>query len=325
MSETMPMEKHVLVCDWVSEDLDPERERLGRAGIALSSAGIAVTDSVDEKRCKLKQAIASASRIDALMFCIAPIDAEIIGLLPDSCKLLQRYGTGLDNVDLKAAAERGMSVRNTPQYCVEEVAVHAMGMLLALHRQLGSTQERLLCGEWSLRTPAPIRRLSRLRLGVLGFGRIGRKLGELMRPLVRDVVYFDEVEANGIDWAARIGREELLRTADLVSLHLPLTPQTRCIINAETLAMMNKSALLVNTARGALVDAEALAAALNEGRLGGAGLDVFEPEILPGDSPLRTAANILLTSHTAWYSEDSIQDARVEAVESVIEILGERK
>ena len=165
MSETMPKEKHVLVCDWVSEDLDPERERLGRAGIALSSAGIAVTDSVDEKRCKLKQAIASTPRLDALMFCIAPIDAEIIGLLPGSCKLLQRYGTGLDNVDLEAAAERGMSVRNTPQYCVEEVAVHAMGMLLALHRQLGSTQERLLRGEWSLSTPAPIRRLSRLRLG----------------------------------------------------------------------------------------------------------------------------------------------------------------
>ncbi|MDE2812366.1 MAG: hypothetical protein OXM01_05050, partial [Gemmatimonadota bacterium] len=114
-----------------------------------------------------------------------------------------------------------------------------------------------------------------------------------------------------------------LRTADLVSLHLPLTPQTRCIINAETLAMMKKSALLVNAARGALVDSEALAAALNEGWLGGAGLDVFEPEILPGDSPLRTAANILLTSHTAWYSEDSVQDARVEAVESVIEVLGE--
>ncbi|MDE2705789.1 MAG: hypothetical protein OXI35_12020, partial [Gemmatimonadota bacterium] len=138
MSETMPMEKHVLVCDWVSEDLDPERERLGRAGIALSSAGIAVTDSVDEKRCKLKQAIASTPRIDALMFCIAPIDAEIIGLLPDSCKLLQRYGTGLDNVALEAAAERSMSVRNTPQYCVEEVAVHGVGMLLDLHRQLGS-------------------------------------------------------------------------------------------------------------------------------------------------------------------------------------------
>jgi D-3-phosphoglycerate dehydrogenase len=316
------MAKHVLVGDWASADLTPEVERLGEVGISITPSGIVNTDSIDERREKLRQAIALMPRIDAMMFCIAPIDAEIIGLLPDSCRLLQRNGTGLDNVDLEAATERGMVVRNTPQYCVEEVAVHAMGMLLSLHRQLRPTQERLLRGEWSGKTPDPIHRLSTLTLGVLGFGRIGRKLGELMHHLVARVIYHDEVTAEGIDWAKKVPADELLRTADLISVHMPLTPETRHFINRESLATMKESALLVNAARGALVEPEALAEALNEGRLGGAGLDVFEPEILPDDSPLRAAKNILLTSHSAWYSEESIQDARTEAVESIVEFLG---
>ena len=135
-------------------------------------------------------------------------------------------------------------------------------------------------------------------------------------------IYFDQIHAEGADWADPMSKDDLLRTADLLSLHLPSTPQTRHIINRETLTAMKDTAILVNAARGALVEPVALANALNEGTLGGAGLDVFEPEIPPLDSPLRTARNILLTSHAAWYSEDSIEDAREEAVTSVIEFLG---
>ena len=312
---------HVLVADWAAGNVDAERERLGQEGITISFSGIEATHSIDEKRQVLKQAIQSTSRIDVLMFCIAPIDAEIINLLPQHCTLLQRNGTGLDNVDLELAAQYGKTVRNTPQYCVEEVAVHAMSMLLGLHRQLRATQERLLDGQWSGHTPTPIRRLSRLTLGVLGFGRIGRKLGELMQPLVERVIYYDEISDASIAWATKVSLDELLATSDLVSVHLPLTPKTRHVINQDTLATMKKTALLVNAARGALVDPHALAEALNQDALGGAGLDVFEPEILLADSPLRTSKNTLLTSHTAWYSEDSIQDARVEAIESIIEYL----
>ena len=315
---------HVLVADWASGDLDVEHERLGQEGITLSFSGIAGTDSLAEKKAKLMAAIRSTPRIDVLMFCIAPIDAEVIDALPDSCTLLQRMGTGLDNVDLNHAATRGKIVRNTPQYCVEEVAVHAMAMMLALHRQLRATQERLLNGEWSGQTPKPIHRLSTATLGVLGFGRIGRKVGELMRPLVQSVIYYDELSAAEIDWAVRVSFDDVLQRADLVTVHLPLTPEPRHIVNRETIAAMKDTAILINAARGALVDPDALAAALNEGRLGCAGLDVFEPEILPADSPLRTAEHILLTSHTAWYSEDSVQDARIEAIESTIAHLRER-
>ena len=312
---------HVLIADWAAANVDTERKQLGQAGITLSLAGINGTHTLDEKRELLKQAIQATPRIDALMFCIAPIDAEIINLLPEHCKLLQRNGTGLDNVDLELAAQRGKTVRNTPQYCVEEVAVHAMSMLLGLHRQLDATQQRLLSGGWSGLTPAPIRRLTTLTLGVLGFGRIGYKLGELMHPLVERVVYYDTISNPSATWSAKVSLDELLTTADLISIHLPLMPETRHLINADTLSTMKQTAILVNAARGALVEPHALATALNQGALGGAGLDVFEPEILAIDSPLRTAKNILLTSHTAWYSEDSIQDARNEAVESVIAYL----
>ena len=196
-----------------------------------------------------------------------------------------------------------------------------MSMLLGLHRQLDATQQRLLSGGWSGLTPAPIRRLTTLTLGVLGFGRIGYKLGELMHPLVERVIYYDTISNPSATWAAKVSLDELLTTADLISIHLPLMPETRHLINADTLSTMKQTAILVNAARGALVEPHALATALNQGALGGAGLDVFEPEILAIDSPLRTAKNILLTSHTAWYSEDSIQDARNEAVESVIAYL----
>lgn len=317
----MSTNKHIIVGDWAAGDIDPERKRLGRYGITLSESEITRTDSVEEKHAKLKAAIESAPRIDALMFCIAPVDNEIINLLPETCQLLQRCGTGLDNVDMDTALARGITVRNTPQYCVEEVAVHAMSMLFSLHRQLAATQDRMLRGEWSGITPRPIRRLSKQTLGILGFGRIGRKLAEMMRPLVDRIVYYDDVQATGAEWAHSVSLEEVLRTADLISLHLPATEQTRHIVNDKTLTSMKDTTILVNAARGSLVDAHALVSALNEGRIAGAGLDVFEPEIPPDDSPLRTAKNILLTSHSAWYSEDSTQDARVEAVDSVVEFL----
>ena len=314
--------KHILVVDWVSDSFDDEKKLFGQAGHSVAISGVDHAQSIEQKKETLIEAIHKQPRIDVLMFCIAPIDQEVIDLLPDTCGLLQRVGTGLDNVDLNRASERGMEVRNTPNYCVEEVAVHAMSMLLSLHRQLSATQQNILGGGWSGKTPKPVHRLSTQTLGIMGFGRIGRRLGQWMRPLVSKVIYWDELTADSYDWAEQVTLDELLAEADLISLHLPLTPQTRGIIGSDSLAKMKETALLVNAARGALVDAAHLAVALNNDRLGGAGLDVFDPEILPDDSPLRTAKNIILTSHTAWYSEDSIQDSKKEATQSVLEFLG---
>ena len=311
--------RHVVIADFFGDDFHIEEEALHGHGYSFSFSGIDNTASIDEKRETLKRAIRSAPRVDALMFAIAPIDADVIGTLPDTCTLLQRLGTGLDNVDMGCAASRGMAVRNTPEYCRREVATHAAALLLCLHRQILPTHTRLLAGEWSSRPPAPIQRLSTRTLGVAGFGRIGRTLGGLMRHMVERVIYYDPVQGKTVDWAQPVELEALLAKSDLISLHLPLTPDTRHFVHAGSLALMKPTAVLVNTARGGLVDDHALAEALNEGRLAGAGLDVYEPEILAPDSPLRTAKNVVLTSHKAWYSEQAIVDARVEAMSSIIE------
>ena len=196
-----------------------------------------------------------------------------------------------------------------------------MALLLCLHRQITQTEARLRGGEWKAITPNPLQRLSTLSLGIAGFGRIGRTLGKYMHPLVSRVMYFDPPLSERFDWAQQVELETLLTDSDLLSLHLPLTSDTRNFITTETLDRMKPKAILVNAARGDLVDPQALADALNGGRLAGAALDVYEPEVLAMDSPLRTADNILLTSHTGWYSEHAMIDARVEAMKSVAEYL----
>lgn len=315
-------EPHVLVADWLMPDFDYERDQFERAGLTWSLPDTGHSSLPrDREHARLLKRISQAPRVDAVLFQLAPLDAAAIDALPDTCKLLQRMGIGLDTVDLGKAAERGIAVRNTPEYCLEEVVVHSMAMLLSLHRQLAATQRRLLDGQWVDRSPGPIQRLSTLVLGIVGLGRIGRRLAEQMRPLVARVLYHDPQASQPPAWAQSATFEELLRQSDLLSLHCPLTPDTRHIINARALQLMKPTAVVVNTARGALVDPEALAAALNEGRLAGAGLDVYEPEVLPGNSPLRTCKNTLLTSHTAWYSEGSIPDARAAAVANILETI----
>ena len=275
----------------------------------------------EKQREQLLARIAAEPRIDVVLFQLAPLDAGVINRLPDTCRLLQRVGTGLDTVDLGAAAARGIAVRNTPDYCVEEVTVHTMAMLLSLHRKLDATQKRLRAGEWSDRSPGPIWRLSTLTLGVVGLGRIGRRLAHRMRPLVGRILIHDPAVVDPPGWAQSVSIEVLLREADFVALHCPLTDESHHLIDSNALRLMKPTAILINTARGGLIDAEALAVALDEGRLGGAGLDVFEPEILPDDSPLRSCRNTILTSHTAWYSEQSIPDARKAAVHNVLEVI----
>jgi D-3-phosphoglycerate dehydrogenase / 2-oxoglutarate reductase len=312
---------HVLVADWLDES-EFEHDSFDRAGITWAAPGWCLpAPSHDQQHRLLLEWIAAAPRIDAVLLGGAPFDAEVIDALPPMCKLLQRMGIGLDNVDQPRARQRGIVVRNTPEYCVEEVAVHAMAMLLSLHRQLGSTQQVLLSGQWKSLTPQPLERLSTLTLGIVGLGRIGQRLAEMMRPLKTRIVCHDPVVTappNGIEL---LTLDDLLGQADLISLHLPLTPDTHHMINGRTLARMKPTAILVNVSRGGLIDSVALAEALDAGRLAGAGLDVYEPEVLPTDSPLRRCRNTIITSHTAWYSRQAILDARTLAIQNILETI----
>jgi D-3-phosphoglycerate dehydrogenase len=227
-------------------------------------------------------------------------------------------GIGLDTVDIPAATARGLTIGNTPDYATEEVAVHAMAMILSLHRQLDTTQKYLLSGGWRITSPNPITRLSTLTLGLVGLGRIGNKLADLMRPMVKEILYTDPAVHSAPPGLRNVDLNDLLMSSDIVSLHCPLLPSTARLINSGSLERMKKGALLINVARGGLIDADALADALKRGRLAGAGLDVYEPERLAADSPLRPLPNVILTSHTAWYSLEAVVDSRTQAIEQMI-------
>ena len=311
---------HIFVADWLMPDFDLEKELLEQAGVSWCLPPWTPSPPPrEDQRQGLLTRIAKAARIDAVLFQLAPLDAEVVAALPDSCKILQRVGIGLDTVDREAAAQRSIVVNNTPGYCTEEVAVHAMSLLLSLYRQLDATQRSLLAGRWSDRSPKPIERLSRLTLGIIGLGRIGRRFAETMKPLVSRILFHDSASQMTPDGLIPVGLEDLLCQSDFVSLHCPLLPETRRLLNANTLKLLKPTAIVLNVARGGLIDAEALANALNEERLAAAGLDVYEPEVLAIDSPLRTCKNILLTSHTAWYSRQAILDARTEAIRDILE------
>lgn len=315
---------HVLVADWHMADFEIEKAFLEGNAITWSMPAFPAP-SREEQIDQLLARIKEAQRIDGILFVLAPLTAEVIAALPSTCKHLQRVGMGLDTVDIEAARAKGLSISNTPDYATEEVAVHAMAMILSLHRQLDATQKYLLSGHWRITPPNPLLRLSTLSLGLVGLGRIGKKLAALMKPMVQKIYYCDPADPSAPEVAERTSLEELLEKSDIVSLHCPLTPSTRGLMNTATIGLMKRNALLINVARGGLIDTSALSDALIHSRLAGAGLDVYEPEILPSESPLRALENVILTSHTAWFSRHSLIDCRIQAIEQMIAAISVRE
>jgi D-3-phosphoglycerate dehydrogenase len=251
----------------------------------------------------------------------SPVTAEAIAGAPH-LRVIVRAGVGVDNIALGAARARGIAVCNTPDYGTEEVSDHALALLLALWRRLPAAQARVAAGAWGVPRHPPQWRMRGRTLGLLGLGRIGAALLRKARPLGfgRILIADPGLEAppEGCELADVM---TLAREADAISLHAPLLSTTRRIVDATFIAAMKPTALLVNTSRGALIDEAALVLALRENRLAGAGLDVFETEPLPADSPLHALPNAILTDHAAWYSEDSIADLQRMSAEEVARVL----
>lgn len=313
---------HILVTDWYSPEFSIEESVFQKLGWEWSLPGWkAPAPPAEEQERQLLERIANTENITGVLFILAPLTAKVIEALPASCKHLQRIGIGLDNVAMAVAKARGITVNNTPDYATEEVAVHAMAMILSLQRQLGITQKTLAGGTWRIQPPHPITRLSELKVGLVGLGRIGARFATMIRPLVKSVAYFDPFVTTPPEGLLQASLDEVISESDIVSLHCPLTPETKDLINHERLAKMKSNAILINVSRGALVDAVALHAALSSGTIAGAGLDVYEPEVLPPDSPLHSLDNIILTSHTAWYSDESKRDCRTQAIERLLAAL----
>jgi len=286
--------------------------------LAREGARVVHVDSEDPDRL-----VAVCRDADALLVVLTAIRAQVIDRL-DRCRAIVRMGVGYDNMDLEAARARGIPICNVPDYCTNEVADHTLSIALTLVRALAVLDHSVRSDVWHPVLPYPIQALETLTFGVIGFGRIGRAALERARafkfrcaacdPYVADA----EFEAAGVQ---RRGLDELLAEADILSLHTPLTPETRHLIDAARLAQMKRSAILINTARGQVVDTLALADALQRRTIAAAGVDVFEAEPLPIDHPLRACQNVILTPHYAWHSELSKRKRDILAAEEVARAL----
>jgi D-3-phosphoglycerate dehydrogenase / 2-oxoglutarate reductase len=234
-----------------------------------------------------------------------------------------RLGVGFDVVDGAACRERGIVVCNVPDYGVEEVANHAIALLFTVHRRILSYDRKVRQKAWGYQTEWPIRRLSKQKVGVIGIGRIGAQFASRIKPFVHEVAAYDpglnyaEIEKRG---AVPHDLQPLLQTADLISLHLPLSERTHHLINQETIGWMQRQPILINVSRGGLIDSAALAAGLRERKLSGAGLDVFEhePDV---PSEYLDLPNVVLSPHIAWYSEEASQQLRTSAVRTIADYL----
>jgi D-3-phosphoglycerate dehydrogenase len=314
----MPHPPAILVTDWYAPDFSIEESHLSPLGWKWSMpAWSPPAPPAKEQEEDILSRIKEIPNIVGVLFLIAPITERVINALPETCIHLQRVGIGLDNVNLPAVRARGFLLDNTPEYAIEEVAVHAMAMVLSLHRQLGETQRLLIAGQWKVQPPRPIERLSTQTVGLIGLGRIGKRFAEMIRPFVSRVIFHDPY-AKDIPTGVESATFDEVLQSDIVSLHCPSLPETHHIINRNSLKKMKPGALLINVSRGALVDPVALHEAVSREMIAGAALDVFEPEVLPKDSPLHELQNVILTSHTAWYSRHSIIDCRTQAITKLI-------
>jgi D-3-phosphoglycerate dehydrogenase len=289
-----------------------EQELLGAAGasfevLACGGDAAAVLDRIRDAA--------------ALMVRESRIGAEVIAALP-ALRGIVRYGIGVDNIDLAAAARHGVRVANVPDYGTEEVSDQGMALLLAVVRRVAARDAAVRAGAWNVARQERMYRIAGKTLGLLGYGRIARAMERKMRGFgVERVLVYDPFVTQLPPGVEQMGVEDVCRHADFISVHAPLTRETHHLLDAARIGLMKPEAIVVNTARGALIDEAALVRALQEGRLFGAGLDVFEQEPLPAASPLRKLANVVLSDHTGWYSEESVRDLQQGAAADVARIL----
>lgn len=308
------MKRHVVaVTDYVFPDLVPTREALAPIGAEVRLAASGDADDI----------LAVARDADAVINCYAQLPGEVIGRL-ERCRIIARTGIGIDTIDVAAASARGIVVTNVPEYCEDEVSDHAMALLLSLARNVTRGNTQVHAGGWALAEIKPMYRLRDRTLGLVGFGRIARLVATKAQGFGLAVVASDpyvepaDAAALGVELTSF---EDLLGRADFVSVHAPLTPATRHLIGAGALAMMRPEAVVINTARGALVDVAAVAGALDRGQIAGAALDVLPDEPPPADLPLYGRPNVILTPHTAFYSEESMVDLQSKAAQQVALVL----
>ena len=298
----------IAITDYTFPDLSVEESILRPAGIEVVS--------FKEKRspADLAELVRDA---DAVIAQFAPVNAEVVNAMTKA-KAIVRYGIGYDNVDTTAARERGIPVCNIPDYCIDEVADHTLAFILAITRQVVPNALDIRGGKWGLATPlTAMSALKHLTIGIVGFGRIGREVVKRLLAFKARVLVFDPVVA--ADEIAKAGAvaaasfDELLAQSDIVSPHCPSTPKTKQLFNAAAFAKMKRGSVFINVGRGDLADSAAITEALQSGHLAGAALDVFDPEPIPADHPIRTMPNVILAAHIASVSPPAVKTLRETA------------
>ena len=300
----------VVITDCDHPDVAAEQRIFGRAGLEVELAS-----------CRTEGEVIAAGRdAVALLTQYAPVTADVLARLPQ-CRAVGRYGTGVDNVDAVAARARGVALVSVPDYSLEEVANHTIALILTLVRGVVRLDASVHAGRWDFRGAGHLRRASDQQLGVVGLGRIGDAVASRAQTLGFTVAGYDPV-APGTGQVTRLPFTELLATSDVISLHVPLSEATRHLLDDAAFALMKPGAVLVNTARGGLVDADALVRALDSGRLAGAALDVLDPEPPTTGNPLLHDERVIVTPHAAFYSEESLAELKRRVAEGLVTALG---
>jgi D-3-phosphoglycerate dehydrogenase len=310
----------IAVTDSPFPSLDPAMAALKRHKVADPELRMSKSSSADD-------ILAVARDADAVFVTYAKLPGDLLRQLK-RCKVIGRFGLGVDNIDIPAATQCGITVTYVPDYCLHEVSDHAMALLLALARKIPFSDRLVQSGRWEMPAVVPIRRLRGRVLGLVGFGNIPRALAPKAQAFGLRVITHDPFVSRDVLAAAgveNVSFEQLLETSDYVSIHAPLLPATRGLFNAQAFARMKKGALLVNTARGPLVDEDALIAALDSGQLGGAALDVVAVEPLAKDSKLLHRDNVIVTPHTGFYSIEALEELQTKCASDVARVLSGEK
>ncbi len=292
----------------------------------IETAGHTIVASKEKK--PAAELIPLVTVADAVITQFAPVNADVIAAM-QKARVIVRYGIGVDNVDLEAARQRRIPVCNVPDYCIDEVADHTLAFLLGITRQVVANSNFVHAGKWGLATPLDnLKALKQMTIGVVGFGRIGREVVHRLlafraKVLVHDpVIAADQIRAAG---AEPVTLRELLSQSDAITLHCPSTADTRGMLNSDSLAKTKPGVVIVNLARGDLIDPAALTTALQSGHVSAAALDVFNPEPIPADHPILKMDNVILASHIASASVPAVKKLRETAAKlALLALQGEK-
>tara|TARA_Y100000817_G_C16815110_1_gene526133 strand:+ start:164 stop:1138 length:975 start_codon:yes stop_codon:yes gene_type:complete len=304
----------IVISDYAWPNIDIEKDYFKSKSIDLY-----VSSGKEDLIDKIKDA-------DGLLFCFQDIDETVLRSAKN-LKVAQRYGIGVDNINIKVATELGIVVSNIPDYCIDEVSDHALSMILAINRMIVPDSKMVKLGKWNdVKKSNRVFRLSDATLGVVGFGRIGRRLANKAKVLGLNVIAYDPyINEEVYDGVKIVSFDQVISSSDILSLHVPLTEETNHLISYKELEKMKENAILINVSRGGLIDEKALSEYLKSGKVRGVGLDVMEDHNPSSTNPLFEYENVIVTPHTAFFSQESSEELQIRSCEQLYDVLNGKK